>query len=103
MPIGDPFLPRRKKFHKKKVTENASEAEGDFFSKVYNPDATRDRGIYCRTCRRRIPWKDLNTDYSYSNRTKSTYRQWFCGYCGNQIREDDMTDLSLVFEVDDSR
>lgn len=91
-------MKEKRKFHKRRVTEKVSESR-DFFTQRFDPDSTRDRGLWCGNCRKRIPWKELDTEYAFSKATQSTYRVWFCGRCGDQLREDDMTDLGMVYEL----
>lgn len=93
---GSSEKPRRRKFHKRRVVENVSDTE-HFFSQRFDPDATGDRGLWCGECHKRIPWRELTVEYSHHAPTDTTFRAWFC-VCGDQLREDDMTDLALVHE-----
>ena len=58
----------------------------------------KDYGLICRDhCHKRIKWKDL--DITYEMRTGDLFRVWWCSYCETMLKEDNMTDLAIVYEL----
>ena len=69
--------------------------------KSWIPDQTnldfRDSGLMCtRTCHKRIHYKDLTI--VYERRHNDIIRMWVC-LCDDVIKEDNMTDLAIVYET----
>jgi hypothetical protein len=56
-----------------------------------------DLGLICKNCHKRILWKNLDT--MYERQGSDLFRLWICE-CGNVIREDNMTDLNMVYELE---
>lgn len=68
-----------------------------FFNHKFDTDASGDKGLWCKECSQRRPWKKLESRYEFRI---DLFRVWFCDRCGNQLRGDNMTDLALAQELE---
>lgn len=50
----------------------------------------------CKDCKRRHPWGKLVTKYEFQG--SDLFRLWV-GPCGNVVRQDNISDLMLVYEL----
>lgn len=57
----------------------------------------RDLGMICKGCHKRIKWKDYYCIYEMQN--GDIFRTWFCDWCGAAVREDNITELWLHYQL----
>jgi hypothetical protein len=79
-----------------KLFRRVRKHEGETWTPDRTLIETRDDGLLCKTCHRRIKWKDL--DITYELRT-DLFRLWWCSYCGLLVKEDNMEGLALTYGV----
>lgn len=53
--------------------------------------------ICSKNCHRRVNYKDL--DITYEMRSGDVMRIWWC-VCGNMLKEDNMSELALQYELE---
>lgn len=71
--------------------------EGSSWMPDQTMSETKDKGLICKNCHRRILWHNLDTWYEMQG--TDTYRLWVCE-CGVVLKEDNMTDLGMVYELE---
>jgi len=69
--------------------------EGKFWTPPVMPNV--DLGMICKSCHKRILWKNLDTKYEVQG--TDTIRLWICE-CGIVLKEDNMSDLGMVYELE---
>ena len=57
-----------------------------------------DKGIVCKDCHKRRLYKDL--DITFEMQGSDVIRLWICSYCGLVVRTENMTDLSIKYELE---
>lgn len=85
------YLVHKPLFRRVRVSEGKSWTP----DRTFDPDQ-RDTGLYCKDCGKFIRYRDL--DITYEMRT-DIMRLWWCGYCDTMVREDNMSDLAMVYEL----
>lgn len=87
---------RRPLWHRKRVSEGATWQPIDRFD-LENKDV----GIICKTCHKRIRYKDIDIRYESSGTDweGDLFRLWWCTICGALLKEDNLTDMALAFEL----
>jgi hypothetical protein len=60
-----------------------------------------DKGIICKvTCHRRIAYKDIFITYEIRPpRVGDVFRLWWCTNCDGLLREDNVTDMMIAYEL----
>ena len=80
------------KFRRKKVQIGDAIIE-DLKSKESELERAKklDQGPYCKECRRRRSWRDLECRYERrGSRYKTIVRLWICKTCQNVLKEDEL-------------
>jgi hypothetical protein len=87
---NDDFQPSPKKWRRKKVRMGKAIIE-DLTIKLSETEEARrkDRGLYCKACKKWRRWCDLISGYRSSGGQK-TLRTWTCPKCHNVLREDEL-------------
>lgn len=98
--MGDDYEIRPKKFRKRK------KGEGDEIFNMLAKDRAildlgHDKGLRCKTCGKWRAWRDIHT--KYEPRGTDYHRLWFCPDCGDMLKEDNVSDLSIQHSTDEQR
>jgi hypothetical protein len=86
------FEPRPKLFRRKRVHEGETWTH-ELTTTAKLEKAQRDKGLLCRECKRRVPWKDLTAKYDTFG--DNFIRVWFCNKCGNMVKEEEIGGQSV--------
>lgn len=81
------YLKRDKRFRRVRSHEGKSWTQDQTLL------VTRDTGLLCKTCHKRILWKDL--DITFEMDGTDVIRLWWCAWCNNNIQTDNMADIQM--------
>lgn len=80
--MSDEFVPRRKMFKKKRKHEGQNWDQSDVIEDLER--AKRKGRVHCRTCKRFVPWKELDAQYEKVSK-KLLQQVWYHRDCGNAV------------------
>lgn len=73
-------------------------SKGEYWQQDLTLLETRDLGLMCKECHKRIKWKDL--DITYEMQGTDLIRIWWCSWCGTVVREDNITDMQMARDLE---